>query len=186
MRAIIIVVLIFCLALLVFGCGKRLVPIKEVYHKSDTTIVTEKLVPIEVEGSNVIAVGKVDSLLKLWTSYDPTWELSMDSDVPLDPNKRKVAEFIDPTNQTRLTIFYDSLTRELAAKCETLEKMHYARVQEKETIIKEYKETIAKERKSFADQVKQIIVYVIVGACALVGLIVVVAVVGYLKFFPRP
>lgn len=183
MQPIIRLVLFAVLTLFVFGCGRKLVPIKETFTRSDTTIIRERTVPVFVPGSNVAV--DLDSLARAWGILGPTTDQNIFiGEEPSKETATRVYTVIDPKQQTKLTIYYDSIKKQMAGYCETLDKTYQTIIQEKERTIREQRETMVKEQKSFAEQLKQLIFYIVGGA----GVLVIVLVIGgyfALKNIPR-
>lgn len=156
-----------------------MIPLKESFIRSDTTIIRERTVPVYVPGSNVAV--DLDSLGRAWGLIGPTMDQEIFvGDEPPKETARRIVSVIDPKQQTRLTIFYDSLTKQMLAYCETIGKTYEAKIQERERIIKEQRNTIVKQKESFAQEIKNVIKYTISGL-----LFLALIVVGVRFILPR-
>lgn len=156
--------------LLISGCAPKYIPVQTITKTDTTTVIREKLVPINVPGSSVTV--NLDSLVK-------SWKLESGSGFTLADYPAIAPQTVyltDPKLQTRLKIFIDSLGN-LVARCETLEREHLARVKEKDQVINSYQKEVVQLKESFGKRLEKTILTIIGGLCVLLFLVVVTLIV---------
>lgn len=151
------------LCLFVAACAPKHVPVQTITKTDTTTIIREKPILIKVPGSGVDI--NLDSLFNAWSKANPA-----------QPTVNRTIYLTDPKLQTRLQIFTDSLGN-LVARCETLEREHLARVQEKDRVINSYQKDVVQLKESFGKRLEQTILTIIGGLCVLLFLVVVTLIV---------
>jgi len=119
----IILATVMLMVFIMSGC-KPTREITEKHYKTDSTIVRYEPVMIEIPPSEVVQDLPVNF-------YD-----SVQSLLAQRPPDQRVIYQTDPTMQTRLSFFLDSLGR-LQARCETLEKQYEDSIQSILRIVKE-------------------------------------------------
>lgn len=146
------------LLLLLIGCSPKYLPIKEKTIVKDTTIFKDREVKIFTPGSSTNI--DIDSLFEMWQKVYGT-------------TVTRTVVKTDPTLQTKLTLFYDSLGKLVNAKCETLEKEHNLILQDKERRITKLQETVLEQQKTFGQKLQNTILSIIGGLISIVVLIII-------------
>jgi hypothetical protein len=134
--------ILFLILLFKLAACKTYVPVSHTEHRSDTTIIREKLVPVKVPGSSVAThIGKdqYDSLVRALMNL---------------PRTSRTIYITDPTLQTQLKIYIDSLGQ-LAFKCQTLEREYQAKLQEKERTITTTTETVVEKEETLGQKLER-------------------------------
>ena len=119
------------------GCKPQ--PIQHTIYRTDTIIERERLVPIKVEGSSVTAHlsdAQLDSLRTALQAF---------------PRINRTVYMTDPKLQTRLGFALDSIGN-LVVRCETLEKMYWQKLQEKDRIIERKEYLLQEQQKNFGQK----------------------------------
>jgi hypothetical protein len=109
------------------------------HNHSDSIVYKEKLVPVNVPGSNVTTKVNYDSIALVLSKYKLGTKVYRD----------------DPTNSTRLSFWKDSITGKLMESCETLKKQYEAKVTEKEEYIKDLTIQHEKERNNWIQRTEE-------------------------------
>lgn len=116
-------------------------PVQHNYYHKDSVIERERLVPITVPASSTethLSAAQLDSLRLALQSM---------------PQVHRTVYLTDPKLQTRLSFALDSIGN-LVVRCETLEKMYWEKLKEKDRIINIKELEIRKQQKSFIQKVE--------------------------------
>lgn len=132
---------VFMLYGVVMLAGCRVVqPVQHTIEKTDSVIVREKIVPVTVPHSEVTATlskQQMDSLTLALKSM---------------PANHRTIYMTDPTLKTRLSFTLDSLGK-VMIRCESLEAMYIAKLQEKDRYIHIKDLEIREAQKTFGQKV---------------------------------
>ncbi|MEM7551143.1 MAG: hypothetical protein AAF363_15775 [Bacteroidota bacterium] len=135
----------------VMGC-RTVVPVSTTSERTDSVIIREVAVPVKIESSEVVQSINYDSIKSLLKS--------------IPHYKEKVIYLTDPNQQTKLTFFLDSLSGEVVAQCETLEREHLANVKQIERIYKERISKIEREKQTWFSSIQKSIGNLVMIICA--------------------
>lgn len=152
-------VIILCCVGVVMLAGCRVVqPVQHTIERKDSTVIREKLVPVTVPGSEVkttLSKSQLDSLTLALRSM---------------PANNRTIYYNDPTLKTRLSFALDSLGK-LIIRCESIEQMYMAKLQEKDRYIHVKDLEIRELQKTFGERLKtyfNTILYTLIAAIILI------------------
>lgn len=127
----------------IFSCSV-IQPIQHTFSKKDSIIERERVVEIKVPGTTInthLSKAQLDSLTTALQSM---------------PIVHRHIYMTDPKLQTRLSFALDSIGR-LVIGCETMEKMYFEKLKEKDHIIQEKEFEIREEHKKFGQKLSDFI-----------------------------
>ncbi len=152
---------LMCLGIVLLAGCTSVRPVQHTIEKTDSLIVREKLVPVTIPHSEVkttLSKSQLDSLTLALRSM---------------PANNRTIYYTDPLIKTRLSFAIDSLGK-LIVRCETIEQMWMAKLQERDRYIHVKELEIQQLQKTFGQKLSgyfNTILWTVVIAMVLIAII---------------
>ncbi len=137
--SVIVRLCLMCLGVVMLAGCHTVQPVQHTIEHTDSVIVTEKLVTVPVPGSEVkttLSKSQLDSLTLALKSM---------------PANNRTVYLTDPTLKTRLSFAIDSLGK-LIIRCQSIEHLYMAKLEQKDKYIRIKELEIQQERKTFGQK----------------------------------
>jgi hypothetical protein len=157
--------MLMCGLVLLAGC-RVVQPVQHTFEKTDSVIIREKMVPVNIPATEVtstLSKSQLDSLTLALRSM---------------PANNKTIYLNDPTLRTRLSFALDSLGK-LIIRCESIEQLYMAKLQEKDHYLKIKDLEIREVQKTFGEKIKN---YFNTILWTIIIALVLIAIVNFLLF----